>query len=191
MSAIHTPSAMLPTPVCLLSALLLIVPLTAHSYERGAFAPKDPPPMPTIIVYSGNTESSEPSSDASSVANAAAPASNNSTPVPVAPPVTETAQAPQPQSQPLTQPIEHPAITSTPPVTHGISMPKVQATYADTTPAGRTSARHHITQLIVLVIALLLIGILIWWVRRPYTPPHIRSKSKGLDDIDLDLDLDN
>ena len=154
----------------LLAVLLITLPLSAHSYERGALAPKDPPLMPTIVVYSGTSEASEPSTA--------------STPTPIE----SSAPAPIEITPPAPQ---HPA----PSVPIHTSIPTPASAAASTaaiadvaSPASRASARHHFIQLVALTATLLIVGALIWWLRRPYTPPHARRKANNSLDIDLDLD---
>jgi len=174
----------------LLSTLLLLtVPLSAHSYERGALAPKDPPLMPTVIVYSGETASPEPSSS-----EPAAPTANSISPEPTISAVPATpASSPAPQTLP-DRPAAIPTMTApTTRSSQGSTAKPEQASEsisAVATPASRSEARRHFIQLILLLTVLGISASLIWWYRRPYTPPHVRQKSDKAKNYDIDLDLD-
>ncbi len=147
------------TPKQLLTALWLTIPLalpmTAQCYERGAFVPKDPPLMPTVITYSGQDYSSK-----------------NPEPAP-AEPVAEPA-APEPVAEPAPAPAAAapaPAPVAAAPVTAVSPFP----TGAKSEGSNASQALSSTLKLIILLICGALAGGLIWWMRRPYTPPHERQ----------------
>ncbi len=165
--------------------LAIAAPLSAHSYERGALAPKDAPLMPTVIVYSGGETASAPITETTVTATApAAPApidsSNHAAPPPVAPTPAPAPSAPQSTSVQNTAPVTSPAQTSTP----------APAASAVATPSSRQQARHHMIQILLLIILIASVAYLIWWFNRPYIPPHARRHADPSQHDDIDLDLD-
>jgi hypothetical protein len=142
--------------------LLLTLPLASHGYERGAFVPKDPPLMPTIVVYSGDKDSSDyshpPASETATIGSSDA----NAAPAPVSAPAADATPAPAPVAQPAPAPVA--AVSPLP-------------SHLKAAPSAADEASHLLRRLIFLVLGVSIGIVLFLWLRRPYTPPHDRQSA--------------